>query len=162
MDPRLLDAARYGDVDLLKKIEEENADLRRGVTPFGNTARHIAVTFKQQEFVEEICARKPALLRVRNQNGETPLHAAAILGSHRVVVLFLGLAPAIDVWRGDVKELLRAVDRYRNNALHSALRNGHAKAGLLHKRTRGDSLSGHDEGISCDRAAPSAMRSLRP
>ncbi|EHA8591540.1 putative ankyrin repeat-containing protein [Cocos nucifera] len=127
MDPRLLDAARSGDVDLLKKIAEEDADLLRGVTPFRNTALHIAVTFKQQEFVEEICARKPALLGERNRNCETPLHAAAILGSHRAVVFFLGLVAALDVGWVDMKGLPRAADRYGNTALHAALLNGHAE-----------------------------------
>ncbi|XP_073103345.1 uncharacterized protein, partial [Elaeis guineensis] len=146
MDRTLLHAATSGDVDALKRVAERGANLLDGKTPFGNTALHIAVTFKRQQFIEDICVRRPALLGRRNVNGETPLHLAEILGSHEAVVFFLEHAGPLDVEPAaapdvepvaapdvelavapptGVQALLRAVDRYGNNTLHVALLNGH-------------------------------------
>ncbi|KAJ3672977.1 hypothetical protein LUZ60_006351 [Juncus effusus] len=80
---RLEEASRSGDVDLLKKLlEEDNSLLDRVIarTSIRDNPLHIAALSGQADFAAEIISRKPKLARELNGQGLSPLHLAAAHG----------------------------------------------------------------------------------
>jgi ankyrin repeat protein len=87
----LYEAAHAGDVDVLKKLLEEEPLLldRTNITnEVSDNPLHIACLLGHAGFAKEILQYRPNLARELNGQGLTPLHLAASQG-HLAVVLEL-------------------------------------------------------------------------
>lgn len=61
-----------------------------------------------------------------NNNGDTPIHVAASVGSFQVLQLLVGSADS------DIeKQLLRTTNKQKDTALHAALKSGHVDVAKL-------------------------------
>ncbi|XP_043693300.1 ankyrin repeat-containing protein At5g02620-like [Telopea speciosissima] len=145
MDPQLYRAAKLGDVKLLKQVVNEDSSRLQRVTPQGNTALHVSVSFGRIDFVEEVyaellkhntnlegdtdCGRRLSLLTKMNSAGDTALHEA-IREGHTSIAKFL--IEKILSWHSDVhdvengntslgRETIRMRNKSENTALHEAL-----------------------------------------
>ncbi|PQQ13129.1 hypothetical protein Pyn_19795 [Prunus yedoensis var. nudiflora] len=92
MDPSVHEAARSGDVGLLKTVNGSTEFLLQK-TPKGNNVLHIAAEFKQIAFFKNILLDNHQcrpLFWAANNKGNTPLHVAARVGSDEIVEFLIG------------------------------------------------------------------------
>ncbi|KAK3433981.1 hypothetical protein EUGRSUZ_D01257 [Eucalyptus grandis] len=133
MHPKVYEAAKLGDFDSFETIKSENGEeIFHQTTPKENNILHVAVQYKQVNFIEGLlhCPLGPSLLWQGNYKGDTPLHLATKVGSYRAVRAFIDLAKSLHwvVNNGRVnacKELLRKQNLHKDTALHHAVRGGH-------------------------------------
>ncbi|KAL3742758.1 hypothetical protein ACJRO7_018126 [Eucalyptus globulus] len=126
-------AAQSGDFDsLITIISGSGEGLLHQTTPNGSNILHVAAICKQVNFIEGVLQNPlgPSLLWQGNNNGDTPLHVAAEVGSYEVVRVFIDLAKSLhwDIENEQVdtyKELLRKQNMHKNMALHLAVRGHH-------------------------------------
>lgn len=83
-----LTAAREGDLEKVKALLKDNADLVFSKDNYGQTPLHYAAAAGQQEVAELLLARKGEVSAKAN-DGDTPLHLAATEGHKDVVKLLL-------------------------------------------------------------------------
>jgi len=132
-------AAQSGDFDsLITIISGSGEGLLHQTTPNGSNILHVAAICKQVNFIEGVLQNPlgPSLLWQGNNNGDTPLHVAAEVGSYEVVRVFIDLAKSLhwDIENEQVdtyKELLRKQNMHKNTALHLAVRGHHDLVELL-------------------------------
>ncbi|KAF3340589.1 Ankyrin repeat-containing protein [Carex littledalei] len=128
LDRRLYDAAKNGDMVLLKQVlyprprqVDEKAEARcllLGVTHGGDTALHIAARFGHLEVATEICSNINVFLLMKdNDKSETPLHYAAKAGKCDLVTYFIDLANSII----ELGDMLRKRNRDGETALYQAI-----------------------------------------
>ncbi|CAL8150494.1 unnamed protein product [Prunus armeniaca] len=142
MDPSLYEAARSGDVGLLKIVKKKATGFFLQKTPKGNNVLHIAAEFKQIAFFistpldDQQC--RP-LFWAANNKGNTPLHVAARVGSDEIVEFLIEHAKkppptgGADLESGGEahKELLERTNMEKETALHVALRYGNQRVAHL-------------------------------
>ncbi|XP_042514009.1 ankyrin repeat-containing protein At5g02620-like [Macadamia integrifolia] len=146
MDPQLYRAAKVGDVILLRQVVTGDSSRLLRVTPKGNTALHVSVSFGHIDFIQEVYAallehntglegdtdygRRLSLLTQVNLVGDTALHVA-IREGHTSIAKFLieKILPwpfeDHDVENGNsslAREMIRMRNKSKNTALHEALR----------------------------------------
>ncbi|XP_042752260.1 ankyrin repeat-containing protein NPR4 isoform X2 [Lactuca sativa] len=118
----LYHSTRKGDWDRVERIlREGRVTVIDKITNNGNTALHVAVgTSKKREFLEKLLEMIPEntqLLDVRNSDGSTPLHVAAIIGN----------TEAADILVARNHESLFAKDNKGQTPLALALSNMHTE-----------------------------------
>ncbi|KAK2631084.1 hypothetical protein EUGRSUZ_L03436 [Eucalyptus grandis] len=117
MESELYEVAMKGDVpSLLELLKKDKLLLDRIM--IGNhieTPLHIAAMLGHLEFVEEVLAQKPKLVREQDSQSLTPLHLAAAKGYLNIVASLLRVGPEICFIR----------DKYGRNPLHVAAMKGH-------------------------------------
>ncbi|KAJ4886175.1 Ankyrin repeat-containing domain protein [Raphanus sativus] len=105
------------------------------VTPHKNNVLHIAAKHQRLDFAAAILELRPCLLLGENNNGDTPLHVAASVGSFQVLQLLVNSAinnVSSDIEnRGITKQLLRTTNKQNDTALHVALKNGNVDVAKL-------------------------------
>ncbi|KAG7624019.1 Ankyrin repeat-containing domain superfamily [Arabidopsis thaliana x Arabidopsis arenosa] len=127
MDWRLLNAAATGDISILD-LHQSEFEQR---TPQNNNVLHIAAKHQRLDFATAILNLCPSLLLGENNNGDTPLHVAASVGSFEVSKLFVNSANQVtsDVENRGLsvtrKQLLRSTNKQNDTALNVALKNRH-------------------------------------
>ncbi|KAF3533194.1 hypothetical protein DY000_02043899 [Brassica cretica] len=124
MDWRLLTAAAKGETNLLALANFHHSDFDK-VTPHNNNLLHIAAKHQRLDFAAAILDLRPSLLLGENNNGDTPIHVAASVGSFQVLQLLLSSANLDIENRGITKQLLRTTNTQNDTALHVALKSGH-------------------------------------
>ncbi|KAL3745637.1 hypothetical protein ACJRO7_014713 [Eucalyptus globulus] len=128
MESELYEAAMKGDVpSLLELLKKDKLLLDRIM--IGNhteTPLHIAAMLGHLEFVEEVLAQKPELVREQDSQSLTPLHLAAAKGYLNIVVSLLRVRP----------EICFVCDKYGRNPLHVAAMKGHVDVLELLVRAR--------------------------
>ncbi|KAL3745631.1 hypothetical protein ACJRO7_014707 [Eucalyptus globulus] len=128
MESELYEAAMKGDVpSLLELLKKDKLLLDRIM--IGNhteTPLHIAAMLGHLEFVEEVLAQKPELVREQDSQSLTPLHLAAAKGYLDIVVSLLRVGP----------EICFVHDKYGRNPLHVAAMKGHVDVLELLVRAR--------------------------
>ncbi|KAG9454771.1 hypothetical protein H6P81_007675 [Aristolochia fimbriata] len=92
MDAQLLRAAQTGDVRLLRRLVERDANLLLRATAQDNTVLHLAARYGHLDVVSEVYARHPSLHGRVNSKGDSPLHVAARAGHSRVVQFLVNCA----------------------------------------------------------------------
>ncbi|KAL0858089.1 hypothetical protein Bca101_063243 [Brassica carinata] len=123
MDWRLLTAAAKGETNTLATFHHSDFDK---VTPHNNNALHIAAKHQRHNFAAAILNLHPSLLLGENNNGDTPLHVAAGVGSFQVSQHLVNSA------NSDIeKQLLRTTNKLKDTALHVALKSGHVNVAKL-------------------------------
>ncbi|KAF2540520.1 hypothetical protein F2Q68_00033210 [Brassica cretica] len=130
MDWRLLTAAAKGETNLLALANFHHSDFDN-VTPQKNNALHIAAKHQRLDFAAAILDLRPSLLLGENNNGDTPIHVAASVGSFQVLQLLLSSANLDIENRGITKQLLRTTNKQNDTALHVALKSGHVDVSKL-------------------------------
>ncbi|KAJ4899519.1 Ankyrin repeat family protein [Raphanus sativus] len=130
MDWRLLTAAAKGETNLLTFATFHHSDFDK-VTPHNNNALHIAAKHQGLDFATAILDLRPSLLLVENNNGDTPIHVAASVGSLQVLQLLVNSASLDIENRGITKQLLRNTNKQKDSALHVALKSGHVDVAKL-------------------------------
>ncbi|KAG5405392.1 hypothetical protein IGI04_011511 [Brassica rapa subsp. trilocularis] len=131
MDWRLLKAAAKGDTSLLDLSKLHQSDFNK-VTPHNNNVLHIATKHQRRDFAAAILDRCPLLLLRENNNGDTPLHVAASVGSFQILQLLVNeVASDIENLGVTTKQLLRITNKQKDTALHVALKNGHGDVAKL-------------------------------
>ncbi|CAH8305884.1 unnamed protein product [Eruca vesicaria subsp. sativa] len=138
MDWRLLTAAAKGETNLLTPATFHQSDFDK-VTPHNNNLLHIAAKHQRLDFAAAILDLRPSLLLGENNNGDTPIHVAASVGSFQVLQLLVNNLTDIDIEnRGITKQLLRATNKQKDTALSVALKSGHVDvAKLLAEQDKG-------------------------
>ncbi|XP_038988010.1 protein ACCELERATED CELL DEATH 6-like [Phoenix dactylifera] len=144
MNPKLLEAARSGNKNILDELlrpragasvgetaltvredatTQEDISCILGVTQEGNTVLHIVASRGHLEIAKKICCREISLLGVPNTRLDTPLHCAARAGDDKMVSLIIQFAR-----EGEIEErrVLRVRNRDEANALHEAAKYNHA------------------------------------
>ncbi|KAG7580674.1 Ankyrin repeat [Arabidopsis suecica] len=130
MEWRLLNAAAAGDIRLLDLTTFHQSEFDKR-TPHNNNVLHIAAKHQRLDFATAILNLCPSLLLGENNNGDTPLHVAATVGSFEVSELFVNSANQVtsDVENRGLtdtrKQLLRSTNKQNDTALNVALKNGH-------------------------------------
>ncbi|XP_042517054.1 protein ACCELERATED CELL DEATH 6-like [Macadamia integrifolia] len=127
MDPKLYEAARKGDTNLLRQIPDLDQQAMRLTL---NTALHIAVRYGQYNFVQELSSKYPSLLTQANSEGDTPLHIAAWTGNEVIARLLISKLSA-DIESAGVAEKLRLRNKYEYMPLHEAIRNHNLEVAKL-------------------------------
>uniref|UniRef100_A0A0D3AFL9 PGG domain-containing protein n=1 Tax=Brassica oleracea var. oleracea TaxID=109376 RepID=A0A0D3AFL9_BRAOL len=130
MDWRLLTAAAKGETNLLALANFHHSDFDN-VTPQKNNALHIAAKHQRLDFAAAILDLRPSLLLGENNNGDTPIHVAATVGSFQVLQLLLSSANLDIENRGITKQLLRTTNKQKDTALHVSLKSGHVDVAKL-------------------------------
>ncbi|KAL0855759.1 hypothetical protein Bca101_060912 [Brassica carinata] len=131
MDWRLLKAAAKGDTSLLDLSKLHYSDFNK-VTPHNNNVLHIATKHQRRDFAAAILERCPSLLLRENNNGDTPLHVAASVGSFQILQLVVNeVTSDIENLGITTKQLLRTTNKQKDTALHVALKNGHGDVAKL-------------------------------
>lgn len=130
MDWRLLTAAAKGETNLLALANFHHSDFDN-VTPQKNNALHIAAKHQRLDFAAAILDLRPSLLLGENNNGDTPIHVAASVGSFQVLQLLLSSANLDIENRGITKQLLRTTNKQKDTALHVSLKSGHVDVAKL-------------------------------
>ncbi|ESQ49627.1 hypothetical protein EUTSA_v10020630mg [Eutrema salsugineum] len=133
VDWRLLIAAAKGETKLLDLTMFHHSDFDK-VTPQNNNVLHVAAKHQRRDFAAGILDLCPSLLFKENNNGDTPLHVAASVGSFEVLELLVSSTnqETSDVEnRGITKQLLRTTNKQNDTALNVALKNGHANVAKL-------------------------------
>ncbi|CAG7882034.1 hypothetical protein BRARA_C03061 [Brassica rapa] len=131
MDWRLLKAAAKGDTSFLDLSKLHHSDFNK-VTPHNNNLLHIAAKHQRRDFSAAILDLCPSLLLRENNNGDTPLHVAASVGSFQILQLLVNeVASDIENLGVTTKQLLRITNKQKDTALHVALKNGHGDVAKL-------------------------------
>ncbi|KAJ4874177.1 Ankyrin repeat family protein [Raphanus sativus] len=134
MDWILHIAAAKGETNLLNLDSCHHSDFDK-VTPHKNNVLHIAAKHQRLDFAAAILELRPCLLLGENNNGDTPLHVAASVGSFQVLQLLVNSAinnVTSDIEnRGITKQLLRTTNKQNDTALHVALKNGNVDVAKL-------------------------------
>lgn len=131
MDWRLLKAAAKGDTSLLDLSKLHHSDFNK-VTPQHNNVLHVATKHQRLDFAAFILDRCPSLLLEENNNGDTPLHVAASVGSFQILQLLVNeVTSDIESLGITNKQLLRTTNKQKDTALHVALKNGHGNVARL-------------------------------
>ena len=107
IDEQFLDAAYNGDVDQVKKLYLDGADLNKA--SYGNTALHYA-SFTRSEKVVLFLLLNNASVDIKDSNGRIPLYLAAYAGSYKLVTILL-----------EYKSNPNIQDKDGNTALHAAV-----------------------------------------
>ncbi|KAL0719943.1 hypothetical protein Bca4012_069267 [Brassica carinata] len=128
MDWRLLTAAAKGETNTLATFPHSDFDK---VTPHNNNALHIAAKHQRLDSAAAILELRPSLLLGENNNGDTPIHVAASVGSFQVLQLLVNSANLDIENRGKTKQLLRTTNKQNDTALHVALKSGHVDVAKL-------------------------------
>ncbi|KAG2318232.1 hypothetical protein Bca52824_021354 [Brassica carinata] len=128
MDWRLLTAAAKGETNTLATFPHSDFDK---VTPHNNNALHIAAKHQRLDSAAAILELRPSLLLGENNNGDTPIHVAASVGSFQVLQLLVNSANLDIENRGKTKQLLRTTNKQKDTALHVALKSGHVDLAKL-------------------------------
>lgn len=149
MDPRLFQAASFGDLIALGKLLDEDPFVLEKVdlSPFVETPLHVATLARTIDFGKQILGLKPSFAWELNKDGFTPLHIASATVNVEIVrellklgngLCFLkdkiGLSPLhyaaikgrVDVIQELVShcpEVLQEVTALGETALHLALKN---------------------------------------
>ncbi|EOA30195.1 hypothetical protein CARUB_v10013313mg [Capsella rubella] len=130
MDWILLNAAAKGDIHILNLITFNQSEVAKR-TPQNNNVLHIAAKHQRLDFAASILKLFPSLLLTENNNGDTPLHVAASVGSFEVSKLLVNSANQVtsDIENKGItdtrKQLLRSTNKQNDTALNVALKNGH-------------------------------------
>ncbi|XP_010416887.1 PREDICTED: protein ACCELERATED CELL DEATH 6-like [Camelina sativa] len=130
MDWILINAAAKGDIHLLNAAIFNQSQVEKR-TPQNNNVLHIAAKHQRLAFAAAILKLFPSLLLTENNNGDTPLHVAASVGSFEVSKLLVNSANQVtsDVESNGVtdtrKQLLRSTNKQNDTALNVALKKGH-------------------------------------
>ncbi|XP_010485839.1 PREDICTED: protein ACCELERATED CELL DEATH 6-like [Camelina sativa] len=136
MDWRLLEAAAKGDTNLLDLTTFHQSDFEK-VTPQNNNVLHVAAKHQRLDFTAALLDLCPSLLLKENNNGDTPLHVAASIGSFEISKLLVSSANQVtsDVEHQGItntqKQLLRITNKQNDTALNVALKNGHVDVAKL-------------------------------
>ncbi|CAN6981448.1 unnamed protein product [Brassica oleracea var. botrytis] len=131
MDWRLLKAAAKGDTSFLDLSKLHHSDFNK-VTPHNNNLLHIATKHQRRYFAAAILDLCPSLLLRENNNGDTPLHVAASVGSFQILQFLVNeVASDIENLGVTTKQLLRTTNKQQDTALHVALKNGHGDVAKL-------------------------------
>ncbi|KAH0890897.1 hypothetical protein HID58_053326, partial [Brassica napus] len=127
----MLKAAAKGDTSFLDLSKLHHSDFNK-VTPHNNNLLHIATKHQRRGFAAAILDLCPSLLLRENNNGDTPLHVAASVGSFQILQLLVNEV-ALDIENLGVttKQLLRITNKQKDTALHVALKNGHGDVAKL-------------------------------
>ncbi|CAE5966110.1 unnamed protein product [Arabidopsis arenosa] len=130
MEWRLLNAAAAGDIRLLDLTTFHQSEFDKR-TPHNNNVLHIAAKHQRLDFATAILNLCPSLLLGENNNGDTPLHVAASVGSFEVSKLLVNSANQVtsDVENRGLTDtrmqLLRSTNKQNDTALHVAFKNRH-------------------------------------
>ncbi|KAG5415584.1 hypothetical protein IGI04_003151 [Brassica rapa subsp. trilocularis] len=130
MDWRLLIDAAKGETNLLNLARFHHSDFDK-VTPHKNNVLHIAAKHQRFNFAAAILDLRPSLLLGENNNGDTPIHVAARVGSFQVLQLLVNSANLDIENRGLTKPLLRTTNKQNDTALSVALKSGHVDVAKL-------------------------------
>ncbi|KAL3745633.1 hypothetical protein ACJRO7_014709 [Eucalyptus globulus] len=117
MESELYEAAMKGNVPSLLELLKKDKLLLDQIM-IGNhteTPLHIVAMLGHLEFVEEVLAQKPELVREQDSQSSTPLHLAAAKGYLNIVSSLLRVGP----------EICFVCDKYGRNPLHVAAMKGH-------------------------------------
>jgi len=118
----LHDAARGGDVDQVKLLLSEGADVnlrnRMNWTPL-----HTAVQNRKQEVIELLIA-EGADVNAKNNRGQTPLMAAIYIGQKDAVELLIANGADVNVMSGSDNALTLAKKRRNAEIVELLLKNG--------------------------------------
>ncbi|KAH0933830.1 hypothetical protein HID58_010947, partial [Brassica napus] len=127
----MLKAAAKGDTSFLDLSKLHHSDFNK-VTPHNNNLLHIAAKHQRRDFSAAILDLCPSLLLRENNNGDTPLHVAASVGSFQILQLLVNeVASDIENLGVTTKQLLRITNKQKDTALHVALKNGHGDVAKL-------------------------------
>ncbi|GLJ35503.1 hypothetical protein SUGI_0713870 [Cryptomeria japonica] len=127
MDPDLLNAARFGDLERLEKLSKPVPCVFSEMTPGGETVLHIAARKGHQKFVDKLLelpggevrgGNKWQFLREKDREGNTALHVAAIAGNATIVESLV---------QKD-RDLALETNKQGETALFKAAEEGHAEA----------------------------------
>ncbi|KAG7576006.1 Ribonuclease III domain [Arabidopsis thaliana x Arabidopsis arenosa] len=127
---RLLNAAATGDISIFDRTTFHQSEFDKR-TPHNNNVLHIAAKHQRLDFATAILNLCPSLLLGENNNGDTPLHVAATVGSFEVSKLLVNSANQVtsDVENRGLtdtrKQLLRSTNKQNDTALNVALKNRH-------------------------------------
>ncbi|KAL9321969.1 hypothetical protein ACSQ67_010022 [Phaseolus vulgaris] len=118
---RTYDAIKQNKGESWREIDYQSLQQE---SPKGNTVLHVAALYGNDRCVERILEICPAaeLLRVRNGNGDTPLHVAARAG--KISTLHKLVAPLLRNPKQAELAIL-TTNNLRNTLFHEALLNGH-------------------------------------
>ncbi|WZY72932.1 hypothetical protein YC2023_005172 [Brassica napus] len=130
MDWRLLIDAAKGETNLLNLARFHHSDFDK-ITPHKNNVLHIAAKHQRFDFAAAILDLRPSLLLGENNNGDTPIHVAARVGSFQVLQLLVNSANLDIENRGLTKPLLRTTNKQNDTALSVALKSGHVDVAKL-------------------------------
>ncbi|KAG2247075.1 hypothetical protein Bca52824_086703 [Brassica carinata] len=130
MDWRLLIDAAKGETNLLNLARFHHSDFDK-VTPHKNNVLHIAAKHQRFDFAAAILNLRPSLLLGKNNNGDTPIHVAARVGSFQVLQLLVNSANLDIENRGLTNQLLRTTNKQNDTALSVALKSGHVDVAKL-------------------------------
>ncbi|CAF1703343.1 BnaC03g33740D [Brassica napus] len=131
MDWRLLKAAATGDTSFLDLSKLHHSDFNK-VTPHNNNLLHIAAKHQRRDFAAAILDLCPSLLLRENNNGDTPLHVAASVGSFQILQLLVNeVTSDIENLGVTTMQLLRTTNKQKDTALHVALKNGYGDVAKL-------------------------------
>ncbi|CAL4992068.1 unnamed protein product [Urochloa decumbens] len=141
MDPALYKATMQGNVEMLRQLvdPEDPICVLCSSTPQLNTALHLAALHGHAEFAGEVLNKYEELLLARNDEGDTPLHLAAMAGKLEMVELFVRHALA---WPDDERNPLTMTNMVGNNPVHEAVRNGMVSVAMA--LLAADPKRGHD------------------
>uniref|UniRef100_A0A0D3GEP4 PGG domain-containing protein n=1 Tax=Oryza barthii TaxID=65489 RepID=A0A0D3GEP4_9ORYZ len=146
MEHKLLKAVATGDADLLAQAlgiwptataEQGDVDQScclKGVTAEGSSVLHIAASRGHLKLVVMICTHDISLIKLRNNQLDTPLICAARAGHVDVVDYLVRAASAM---QEPERSVLRAWNSGGATAMHEAVRNGYAP--VLQKLMSSDS-----------------------
>ncbi|KAM3336528.1 hypothetical protein ACQJBY_030500 [Aegilops geniculata] len=125
MDKRLLIAATSGDSTSMQAMASQDPSILLGTTPWGNNCLHISCIYGHGGFCMDVVALEESLLTMENMDGETPLLAAVRSRCAPVASILLRCYQA-----RQLSIAVLAQDKEGCNALHHAIRSGHAQLAL--------------------------------
>ncbi|KAA0063585.1 ankyrin repeat-containing protein [Cucumis melo var. makuwa] len=123
MDPNLYKAAVSGNLSYFENLED-SPDFEKELTPYKDTALHVATEFHQTKFAIKTLQVCRPLLLLANSTGNTALHIAAGEGNKELVEVFIDYMDRSDIETGKCGDLTRMVNWKEDTALHVAARRG--------------------------------------
>ncbi len=137
-DRDLLEAALYDNLYLLQSALEGNANLDTR-NEDNETALHEAILYESTAIATILVKHTPIEIDARDDNGCTPLHAAAGMGNTALVALLIDNGAEIDALDNDDRTPLQlAAENYNEDAVSLLLNHG------------ADQYRVNDEGWSAD------------
>jgi len=84
----IVDHIEAGDLEVVRRLIDNNPDLIRWRDPFGNSLLHIAVQEKQAALVSFLI-EAGCDVNARDDDGETPLHVEAMFPSKEIAEILV-------------------------------------------------------------------------
>ncbi|EEB05928.1 proteasome regulatory particle [Schizosaccharomyces japonicus yFS275] len=123
-------------------LNREDLDIS-ATTRGGQTCLHYAATKGRMRLLQLLCDRKPELVRVKDRQGQQPLHRATAVGNVNAIKILLSH-----------KAPLNASDSCGYTPLHFALAEGHVDAAVELVKAGADTLRVDKEGHTAMQCCP--------